>query len=194
MQERHAGVVEPGQPVQFRVEAFGDRVFAGQVAYVSPALDQTMRTFTVEALVDNPDRQLKPGFFAKGVILTRLDTGVLAAPDTAVSVLAGVASVYVIKDGAATQQEVSLGVRQGDLWEITEGLKGDEVLATSRLNELATGVRVRVLKPGESEAAPGAGGEGGGGRGSGEGGGRGSGGGGRQGGGRQGGGRQGGTR
>ena len=157
VQERHAGVVEPGQPVQFRVEAFGDRLFNGKVAYVSPALDQTMRTFTVEAVVDNPDRLLKPGFFAKGVILTRLDTEVPAVPDPAVSVLAGVASVYAIKDGSVTQQEVELGVRQGDLWEITKGLKGDEVLATSRLNELATGVRVRVLKPGESEAAPGAG-------------------------------------
>ncbi len=155
VQERHAGVVEPGQPVQFRVESFGDRVFKGKVAYVSPALDQTMRTFTVEALVDNADRRLKPGFFAKGVILTRLDDGVLAVPDTAVSMLAGVASVYVIKDGADHAAEVTLGVRQGDLWEVAEGLKGDEVLATSRLNELATGVSVRVLKPGESEAAPG---------------------------------------
>lgn len=154
VQERHAGVVEPGQPVQFRVEAFGDRLFSGTVAYVSPALDQTMRTFTVEALVENPDRLLKPGFFAKGVILTRLDTEVLAVPDPAVSVLAGVASVYVIKDGSVTQQEVELGIRQGDLWEITKGLTGDEVLATSRLNELATGVRVRTLKPGESETAP----------------------------------------
>jgi RND family efflux transporter MFP subunit len=179
VQERHAGVVEPGQPVQFRVEAFGDRLFTGQVAYVSPALDQTMRTFTVEALVENPDRLLKPGFFAKGVILTRLDQAVLAVPDATVSVLAGVASVYVIKDGVVTQQEVDLGIRQGDLWEITKGLKGDEVLATSRLNELATGVRVRILKPGESEAAPGAGG-GGGERGAG--------------GGRQGGGKQGGRR
>jgi RND family efflux transporter MFP subunit len=160
VQERHAGVVAPGQPVQFRVEAIGDRLFTGKVAYVSPALDQTMRTFTVEALVDNPDRLLKPGFFAKGVILTRLDAGVPAVPDPAVSVLAGVASVYVIKDGSVTQQEVELGVRQGDLWEITKGLAGDEVLATSRLNELATGVRVRILKPGESETAPGQGGAG----------------------------------
>ena len=160
VQERHAGVVEPGQPVQFRVEAFGDRLFSGKVAYVSPALDQTMRTFTVEALVENPDRLLKPGFFAKGVILTRLDTEVLAVPDPAVSVLAGVASVYVIKDGSVTQLEVELGIRQGDLWEITKGLTGDEVLATSRLNELATGVRVRMLKPGESETAPAAAGAG----------------------------------
>jgi RND family efflux transporter MFP subunit len=190
VQERHAGVVEPGQPVQFRVEAFGDRLFTGKVAYVSPALDQTMRTFTVEALVDNPDRLLKPGFFAKGVILTRLDQAVLAVPDATVSVLAGVASVYVIKDGVVTQQEVDLGIRQGDLWEITKGLKGDEVLATSRLNELATGVRVRMLKPGESEAAPGA--DAGGGAGPGAGGAK-KGGSGRQGGGKQGRGKQGGT-
>jgi RND family efflux transporter MFP subunit len=159
VQERHAGVVTPGQPVQFRVESFGDRVFTGKVAYISPALDQTMRTFTVEALVDNKDRLLKPGFFAKGVILTRIDENVLAVPDAAVSVLAGVPSVYVITDGKIAQQSVTLGVRQGDQWEITDGLKGDEVLAMSRLNELATGVAVRVVKPGESEGggAPGAG-------------------------------------
>ena len=96
VQERHAGVVTPGQPVQFRVESFGDRVFNGKVAYISPALDQTMRTFTVEALVENKERLLKPGFFAKGVILTKLDDDVLAVPDAAVSVLAGVPSVYVI--------------------------------------------------------------------------------------------------
>src|SRR5918993_4797917 len=70
VQERHAGIIAPGQTVQFRVESFGDVVFTGKVAYVSPSLDETMRTFTVEALVDNSDRRLKPGFFAKGVIQT----------------------------------------------------------------------------------------------------------------------------
>ena len=162
VQERHAGMVTKGQQVQFRVESFGDRVFTGTVAFISPALDQTMRTFTVEALVENRERLLKPGFFAKGVILTRVDKDVMAVPDAAVSVLAGVPSVYVIKDGAITQQSVTLGVRQGDRWEVTDGVKGDELLAASRLNELASGVAVRVLKPGESEggagAAPGGGG------------------------------------
>jgi RND family efflux transporter MFP subunit len=158
VQERHAGIVTPGQTAQFRVESFGDRVFNGKVAYISPSLDQTMRTFTVEALVDNKERLLKPGFFAKGVILTKLDENVTAVPDAAVSVLAGVPSVYVVNNGTITQTSVTLGVRQGNLWEVTEGLKGDEVLATSRLNELATGVGVRVLKPGESESDAAAGG------------------------------------
>jgi RND family efflux transporter MFP subunit len=144
VQERHAGIIQAGQPVEFRVESFGDAVFHGKVAYVSPSLDQTMRTFTVEALVDNSDRRLKPGFFAKGVILTRKDEGVMAVPDSAISTLAGVSSVYIVKDGKIAQQAVTLGVRQGDQWEIVDGLKGHETLAASRLNELATGVSVEL--------------------------------------------------
>ncbi|MGE5358286.1 MAG: efflux RND transporter periplasmic adaptor subunit [Bacteroidales bacterium] len=178
VQERHAGIVQAGQQVQFRVEAYPDAVFNGKVAYVSPALDQTMRTFTIEALVDNADHRLKPGFFAKGVILTRRDDNVLAVPETAVSTLAGVSSVYVIKNGRITQQAVDLGVKQGNVWEVVNGLTGDETLANNRLNELATGVSVRAATAND-EAAPAGGRRGGGrrgmGRGDGSGGGRGDG-------------------
>jgi RND family efflux transporter MFP subunit len=149
VQERHAGIVQAGQAIEFRVESFGDTVFQGKVAYVSPSLDETMRTFTVEALVDNSDLRLKPGFFAKGVILTKRDEGVLAVPDAAVSTLAGVSSVYIVHDGKIAQQSVTLGVRQDDLWEVIEGLKGDETLAATRLNELATGVSVTTGGEGE---------------------------------------------
>jgi len=144
IQERHAGLIRPGQTVEFVVEAFPERKFTGKIAYVSPAVDQATRTFPVEALVENPDRVLKPGFFAKGVAQTRLDQNVLAVPDAAVSSLAGVSTVYVIEDGKARQQQVGLGVRQGELVEITSGLKGEETLASSNLNQLATGVAVRV--------------------------------------------------
>jgi len=106
-------------------------------------VDQATRTFAVEALVDNIDRSLKPGFFAKGTAATRLDASVLAAPDGAISTLAGVSTVYVIEAGKARQQQVTLGTRQGDLVEITTGLKGDETVATSNLSQLATGVAVR---------------------------------------------------
>jgi RND family efflux transporter MFP subunit len=169
VQERHAGVVQPDQAVEFRVESFGDTVFHGKIAYVSPALDQTMRTFTVEALVDNSDYRLKPGFFAKGVILTRRDEAVAAVPENAVSTLAGVSSVYIIRDGKITQQPVTLGVRQGNLWEVVDGLKGDETLAANRLNELATGANVRTENGSEGGGRRGGGrrGSGGGGRGQG---------------------------
>src|SRR5207244_288012 len=95
------------------------------------------------------DRVLKPGFFAKGTVLTRTDESVLAAPDDAVSTMAGVSTVYVIEDGKARQQLVTLGVRQNKVVEIVDGLKGDEILATSNVNQLATGTSVRTGAAGE---------------------------------------------
>lgn len=143
-QEKYAGMIKPGQPVAFKVEAFPDRPFIGKVAYVSPAVDQATRTFIVEAIVDNTDRQLKPGFFAKGSVATRVDENVLAVPEEAVSNLAGVTTVYVIEDGKARQQQITAGGKQGKVFEVVAGLKGDETLAVTNLSQLATGTPVRT--------------------------------------------------
>ena len=156
IQEKNASVIHPGQAVEFDVEAFFDRKFKGRIAYVSPAVDQATRTFAVEAMVDNSDRQLKPGFFAKGVVLTSVDEQVLAVPEDAVSTLAGVSTVYVIENAKARQQQISLGARQSKLVEVTSGLKGDEMLATANLSQLATGVSVTIGHAGSDGVASGA--------------------------------------
>jgi len=75
-----------------------------------------------------------------------------------VSTLAGVSSVYIVRDGKIVQQSVTLGVRQGNLWEVIEGLTGNETLAASRLNELATGVSVEADNGGGAGAGRGNGG------------------------------------
>ena len=147
IQEKNAALIQVGQPVEFAVEAFSSKVFEGKVAYVSPAVDQTTRTFPVEVLVENPDRVLKPGFFAKGTVRTRIDENVLAAPDDAISTLAGVSTVYVIENGKVRQQQVTLGARQNDVTEVLDGLKGNELLATSNINQLATGTSVDTASP-----------------------------------------------
>ena len=157
IQEKNAGLIKIGQPVDFVVEAFPEKTLRGTVAYVSPAVDQATRTFPVEVLVDNRDRLLKPGFFAKGTVLTHVDEGVLAAPDDAVSTLAGVSTVYVIDNGRARMQQVTLGARKGRLIEIVDGLKGTEVLATSNVNQLATGTNVRTGAADEEDPGPGTG-------------------------------------
>jgi RND family efflux transporter MFP subunit len=144
IQERNAGLVRIGLPVEFMVESSPGKKFYGKVAYISPSVDQTTRTFPVEVLVDNRDRQLKPGFFAKGVIYTHLDENVIAVPEDAVSTLAGISNVFAVEDGKVRQQAVSLGAHVGNLYEIVNGLQGNEVLASSNLSMLATGVRVKT--------------------------------------------------
>ncbi|MBI2150835.1 MAG: efflux RND transporter periplasmic adaptor subunit, partial [Acidobacteria bacterium] len=152
VQERYANLIRQNQQVEFKVEPYPDEMFRGRIAYISPAIDQASRTFAAEILVDNPGRKLKPGFFAKGEILVLKDENVLAVPEQAVLTLAGVASVYLIQNGVVKQQTVRLGQREGQYIEILEGLKGDEILAASNLNELVSGTRVGG--GGEEEVAP----------------------------------------
>lgn len=144
VQEKFANVIRPNLLVQFRVEPFPQDVFEGRVSNISPAVNLQTRTFAVEILVSNLSGKLKPGFFAKGAILTQKDENVLAVPQEAVSTLAGVSSVFVIEDATIRQQNVTLGVQEGGLFEIIDGLKGDEVLAASNLNEITTGMSVSV--------------------------------------------------
>jgi HlyD family secretion protein len=154
VQEKYANVIRRNLAVQFRVEPFPDEVFEGRVSNISPTINQQTRTFPVEILVANPTGKLKPGFFAKGVILTQKDENVLAVPQEAVSTLAGVSSVFVIEDGTIRQQNVTLGAQEGNFIEILDGLKGTETLAASNLNEITTGMKVTVATnaPGRSGA------------------------------------------
>jgi HlyD family secretion protein len=144
VQERHAGMIRQNQAVQFQVESLPNATFAGKVAFISPSVDQVTRTFPVEILVDNRDRRLKPGFFAKGVIGTKLDENIIAVPEEAISQLAGVSTVYAIAQNKVHQRIIVLGERVGKLVEVASGLNGDEILATSNLNQLANGIAVEI--------------------------------------------------
>ena len=151
VQEKYANLIRRGLLVHFTVESFPGDVFEGRVSNISPSLTQQTRSLPVEILVSNSTGKLRPGYFAKGTILTQKDENVLAVPQEAVSTLAGVSSVFVIENGAVRQQNVTLGMQEGNLWEIMEGLKGTETLAASNLNEITTGMKVTL---GEAVKAP----------------------------------------
>jgi len=142
VQEKYANLIHQNQSADFKVEPFPKDMFHGKIAYISPAIDQASRTFQTEILVDNPTHKLKPGFFAQGDILLGRDDGVMAVPEETVSILAGVNSVYVVQNGVVKQTSVRLGEREGKFIEVLDGLKGDEILAASNLNELVSGTRI----------------------------------------------------
>jgi membrane fusion protein, multidrug efflux system len=142
VQEKYANMIHQNQPVRFSVEAFPNETFTGKIAFISPAVDQASRTFATEVLVENPSRKLKPGFFAQGHVGVGRDTGVIAVPEATISNLAGVSSVFVIKNNIVTQQTVEVGQKVDNLVEVLSGLKGDETIASSNLNQLVTGVKI----------------------------------------------------
>ncbi len=130
--ERYANELQVGQTVQIHVDAFPTAVFEGRLARISPASNPQNRSVGVEVLVANPERRLKPGFYANGAVVTRTDDRALMIPQDALITFAGVTKVFVVHDAVARQREVRPGSRgTGGLVEITDGLAPDEQVATS---------------------------------------------------------------
>ena len=114
-------LIRPGQAVEFDVEAFLNRKFKGKIAYVSPAVDQATRTFAVEALVDNADRQLKPGFFAKGVVADAASTNrCWRCPRTRSRRWPASRRSTSSRTARRASSRSTLGARQNKLVEVTE--------------------------------------------------------------------------
>lgn len=148
--ERMAPWIKVGQVANVSLEAFPARTFRGKIWRISPTVEQTKRTFIVEALIDNPIGELKPGSYAKAQIRTDKVDRILLVPRRAVSYVFGSNKAYVIKDGVIDAREIKLGDQFGEDVEIIEGVAEGEQIATTQLARLDTGSK--VVASGEAEA------------------------------------------
>lgn len=149
--ERMAPWVKTGQIADVSVEAFAARRFHGRIWRVSPTVDQAKRTFVVEALIDNPSAELKPGSYAKARVPTTKVENIKLVPVRAVNYVLGSNKTYVVRDGVIDAREVKIGDRFDEEIEILEGVEAGELVATTQLNRLDTGTRVTVTgKPGQA--------------------------------------------
>ena len=141
--EQAISQIHTGESVSVSVAAYPDRNFAGHVARVSPNVTTASRTLTVEADVENPKAELKPGQFATvRVLLPQTEPAVLV-PQRALRTISGATYVFVIKNGHAEQRLVQSGQTEGDLIELKSGVAADEVVATSNVDQLSDGAAVR---------------------------------------------------
>ena len=76
--EKMAAWVKTGQEVTVSVEAHPDNTFKGKITRINPSVDQQTRAFEVEALIDNHEALLKPGFFVKATIPSSALEGIVA--------------------------------------------------------------------------------------------------------------------
>jgi RND family efflux transporter MFP subunit len=124
------------------VDSFPDRKFAGKISRVSPSIDRQSRTMKVEALVDNSAALLKPGLFARVVILTNHRDKALVVPSTAVFQFAGLEKLFVIENGKVAERIIRSGTQTDESIEIVEGVKEGDVVAISNLGSLQQGREV----------------------------------------------------
>jgi multidrug efflux pump subunit AcrA (membrane-fusion protein) len=141
--ERWFPYVSPGAAMELTVEAY-DEKFPCEVHRVGRAIDSQSRTFNIEATVRNSQGRLRPGLFARALLITSRVDSVIRVPATAVISYYGVQKVYTIENGQIRERVVKLGDRSGDFMEITEGLKAGERIAASDLKRMREGIRVTI--------------------------------------------------
>lgn len=143
--EQAIGKVAIGQGISLQTSAYPERNFAGTIVRILPNVNVTARTLTVEAEVANGEGLLKPGQFATVRITQSKPEPAIMVPATAVRAEGETNKVYVVKDGAAREQIVQLGLLEDGMIQIKSGIAEGEVIATSNVGTLFDGVLVRQM-------------------------------------------------
>lgn len=140
--ERYADEVRKGQVFSFRVEGSGEG-YTGKVAALETAIDTATRSLVVRGVVPNPGGRLTPGASAAVEFEVRSADGILIPSRALVPSISG-HSVFVLRDGKAAVQPVTIGVRTAESVQIVSGLHPGDVVLTSNLLRLRAGIPVRV--------------------------------------------------
>ncbi len=139
--------VSPGMPVEIRFEALPDQVYTGKISVVYPTIDPQTRSFTCQVDINN-DGKVRPGMFSR-VTLNYGQQDNVVVPDRAVVKMSGSGNKYVYvlgEDGTVSYNQVQLGQRLGDTYEVLSGVEDGDVVVINGQSRLADGVAVEVLE------------------------------------------------
>ncbi|MDR7096122.1 efflux RND transporter periplasmic adaptor subunit [Hydrogenophaga laconesensis] len=153
--ERYQTQLAPGQAVQVQLDALPNRPFEAKVLAVDPLLDANGRSIAVRAAMPPAaDNVLRPGMFARVLIVFSVNERALVVPEEALVPQAGKQYAYVLDvqgEGDARKRlsrrvEVALGARRGSEVEVLRGLQlGDTVVVAGQQRLQRDGTAVRVV-------------------------------------------------
>jgi len=143
--ERDLARVHLGDRVDVVVDPYPDRVFSGEVSYLSPEVASETRTVRARIDAENPGQLLRPGMFAAvrlvdphtedGAPSLVVPEGALIRDGIRAGRAGGEALVFVPlandADGARFEaRQVRVGRREGGLVEVVSGLAAGEVVVS----------------------------------------------------------------
>ena len=120
--ERYLRQLKVGQPLEFSVAAFPGEKFRGEVYFISPQIDESLRTALVKARIPNADAKLRGGMFASLDLTLQLRE-------------------------AAQVRMIEVGLRLAGKAEVLKGLNGGEKVVVEGTQKLRPGAPVKLAPP-----------------------------------------------
>lgn len=133
LSENDAAILKTGLAVKVTIDAMGTD-YDGEIVYVSPAMDESSKTYQVRIeLADSAD-DIKAGLFAHTAIDILQRRATLCVPKEAVLSRNGRQTVFIVRpDGTVEEREVKIGLMNDAEEEILDGIEdGDTVVVTNQ--------------------------------------------------------------
>lgn len=142
--ESDAAILKPGMEVEVTIDALGAD-YPGKIVYVSPAMDDTSKTYQVRIELETEDDEMKAGLFAHTAIDVLQRRATLCVPKEAVLSRNGRQMLFVVDaDGKVESREVKIGLMNDAEVEILDGIEpGDTVVVTNQ-DKLQDGKKVET--------------------------------------------------
>lgn len=143
--------IRSGQPIAVQLDSFPGREFVGEVSAINPLVDEAGRAIVIRARIENDDRTLRPGQFARVQLTLQERADAVFVPETALFSLGPRQLVYRVVDGAegegklVRQVEVRLGKRLAGEAEIVSGLSAQDVVVTAGTAKLREGAKIQPV-------------------------------------------------
>lgn len=140
--------VKPGMAVALKFDAIPSREFQGRVSRVDQYVAPETRTSDVEIILDNKASggRLRPGMFGQAMITQKEYKNVMAVKNSALHSGAGGSFVFVVENGKAVLKNVTTGIEENGITQITGGIKAGDDLVVFGGNNLNDGDPVIVQK------------------------------------------------
>ncbi|MBK1859725.1 efflux RND transporter periplasmic adaptor subunit [Cerasicoccus arenae] len=127
--QRDMAKIEKGQSVLID-GGHNLKPFRGKIAYIAPTVDEHTRTGLARVIVENHQRDWKPGQFIKGNVAVDEHQAAMIVPRTAVLTHEGAKVVFVQTAEGFEPRPVVLGHSDAQFFEVLSGLKLGETIAT----------------------------------------------------------------
>jgi HlyD family secretion protein len=149
--QAEAAQLRVGDPAEIKVPD-ADEPVKGRVSLVSPALDPGSTTIEVWVETRKPSPLLRPGMSARIEMTAKTVKDAIAVPTSAIFKNAD-GAYYVLVAGAdkkGHQKVVQVGVKAGELTQITSGISAGEAVVTAGGYGVSDGTAITIEKPGDS--------------------------------------------
>jgi membrane fusion protein, multidrug efflux system len=143
--EIEAARVAVSQPVRVTTDNLPGRQFDGQVTRFTYALDQSNRTMLVEAILKNPDLDLRPGMLVTVKLGIEHKDHATLMPTEALVTERSNNFAYAVEGNKAVKRAIKVGFIDEKNVEVVDGLKdSDSIILTGKL-KLSDGQPVQVV-------------------------------------------------